>query len=538
MPSSRRMVALLVAMVVVPLVALGALGARLVAGHRRAAKHQVTNLIEDRLREVDANIGRFMEDQENALLKLAEAVPLEVTDIRMQLRRERRDADVLVTELATGRLVYPPPGRPISEDEHDLLERTRTVWEGGALADAVRSGQRGGVDHGWVGFFHGGGLHLLLWWAHGERVVAIELQRIRLLSELVSYLPATATGSDDRTPYRTTLVDASGATVYQWGAYEPAPGEAPVATFSLSPPLSAWTLRHFSRVSDLPTSLSSTLEFNLIVMLVAVALALVALAVILFRIRTREMKIASERVTFVNQVSHELKTPLTNIRLYAELLTGHLGLDPDLDEEELAELDDPDVDVVASRYVGVITAESQRLSRLITNVLTFARGQEGRLEVRPSKRVVDDIVRATRATFGPTLEQAGVAVKLELAAPAVVHVDADALEQILANLLNNIEKYARSGGEARIATSQAGDTTTLRISDKGPGIPEAQRERIFEPFHRISDKLSDGVSGTGIGLDIARRLARLHGGDLRVVESAVGAAFELTIHTPREEVSP
>ena len=145
---------------------------------------------------------------------------------------------------------------------------------------------------------------------------------------------------------------------------------------------------------------------------------------------------------------------------------------------------------------------------------------------------------ATRATFGPTLEQAGVAVKLELAAPAVVHVDADALEQILANLLNNIEKYARSGGEARIATSQAGDTTTLRISDKGPGIPEAQRERIFEPFHRISDKLSDGVSGTGIGLDIARRLARLHGGDLRVVESAVGAAFELTIHTPREEVSP
>lgn len=534
--------ALLVAMVVVPLVALGFLGARLVAGHRKAAKHQVTSLIEDRLREVDANIARFMEDQENALLKLAEAVPAEANDIRVQLRRQRREADVLVSDLA-GRLLFPPIGHPISADERELLERTRPVWEGGALMEAVAAGKRRGVDHGWVGYFHGGGLNLLLWWLHDDRVVAIELQRIRLLSQLVSYLPATATRSDDRTPYRTTLVDASGATVYQWGGYEPAYGEAPIATFSLSPPLSAWTLRHFSRVSDLPGSLSSTLEFNLVMMLVAVALALIALAVILYRIRTREMRVASERVTFVNQVSHELKTPLTNIRLYAELLTGHLGLDPDLDDDELAELDDPDVDVVASRYVNVITAESQRLSRLITNVLTFARGQEGRLEVRPSKRVVDDIVRATRATFAPTLEQAGVAVKLELAAPAVVYVDADALEQILANLLNNIEKYARSGGEARIATSQADDRTVIRVSDRGPGIPAAQRERVFEPFHRISDKLSDGVSGTGIGLDIARRLARLHGGDLRVVESDVGAVFELDIYTPhentpREEIHP
>jgi len=83
-----------------------------------------------------------------------------------------------------------------------------------------------------------------------------------------------------------------------------------------------------------------------------------------------------------------------------------------------------------------------------------------------------------------------------------------------------------------VKSLQDGSTTTIIISDRGPGIPRGQEQKIFEPFHRLSNKLSDGVTGTGIGLTIARDLARKHGGDLKAVGSDTGARFELQLHTP------
>jgi len=531
-PSSRRLVVLLAAMVVVPVGALAWLGTRVVSQQEDLAGHRVRGLLVDRLREVDASIARLMDERERELLKIAAAVPTKTDAIREYLAGPGRGAEVLVVDLE-GRVLHPPLGAPMSDAERELLERTRTVWDGDALQAAVRASAAGegrGVDHGWHGYFFGGGLNLLLWRADGDRVVAVEVSRIALLSDVVAHLPATAVDAADGTPSRILLADEGGAPVYQWGTYEPPEGEGPRATLALSPPLGAWSLRDFSPQSALPTGLTGGLTFNLGAGLLAVALALAALAVYLYRVRTREMRLAAQRVSFVNQVSHELKTPLTNIRLYAELLATELDVDP---EDPDADLGDP-----AARHLRVITGESQRLSRLIANVLTFARGQEGRLAVRPRPQVVDDVVRAVRATFAPSLDQAGVTVQLDLHAPDRVLVDADAVEQILANLLSNVEKYARSGGEVRVTTRRDGDVTTVTVADRGPGIPAAHREDVFLPFRRLSDKLSDGAAGTGIGLDIARQLARLHGGDLRLVDPGVaapGARFALTLHTPRPQ---
>ncbi|PKN56483.1 MAG: hypothetical protein CVU56_16110 [Deltaproteobacteria bacterium HGW-Deltaproteobacteria-14] len=540
---------LLAAMVVVPLGALTYLGVRVVRQHEVLARHQVRALLVDRLREVDTSVRRFMDERERELLRVAAAVPTKTDDIRAYLTGAAAGAEVLVVDL-DGHVLHPPLGAPMSGAERDLLDRTRTIWDGDALQAEVRNGRTGerpGVDHGWYGYFHGGGLNLLLWRADGERIVAVELSRIALLSDLIARLPATAVEGPEagRTPSRVILADEGGTPVYQWGAYEPAAGETARATVPLSPPLAAWSLRDYSPESALPTGLGDTLTFNLGAALLAVALALLGLAFYLFRMRAREMRVAAQRVSFVNQVSHELKTPLTNIRLYAELLAEELDVDPDFPEGPQG-LDDPrgsdDPDAVASaaaaRHLKVITGESQRLSRLIANVLTFARGQEGRLTVTPRPRVLDDVVRAVRAAFAPSLDQAGVQVHLELAAAREVQVDADAVEQILANLLSNVEKYARAGGEVRIATQQAGDTSTVRVADHGPGIPAAAREDVFLPFRRLSDKLSDGVAGTGIGLDIARQLARLHGGDLRLTDAERGACFVLTLHTPPHPGEP
>ncbi|TNF30865.1 MAG: HAMP domain-containing histidine kinase [Deltaproteobacteria bacterium] len=526
--SSRRLVALLAVMVVVPVGALTWLGARVVGQQEVLASHQVKALLIDRLREVDASIAQLMDARERALLKLAAAVPTGTDAIRAFLAGDGGGAEVLVVDLE-GRVLYPPLGAPMSAREQALLDRTRTVWDGDALQAAVavnRAGERPGVDHAWYGYFYGGGLNLLLWRAEGDRVVAVELSRIAVMSDVIAHLPATTVDGEapGRPESRVVLADESGEPIYQWGPYEPPAGEAPRAALALSPPLAAWSLRDYSPESALPTGLTGGLTFNLGAALLAVALALVALAIYLYRVRTREMQLAAQRVSFVNQVSHELKTPLTNIRLYAELLAEELDVDPE----------DPDADAgdPAARHLKVITGESQRLSRLIANVLTFARGQEGRLAVRPRPRVLDDVVRAVRATFAPSLDQAGVTVVLDLDAADRVLVDADAVEQILANLLSNVEKYARTGGEVRVTTRRDGDVSTVTVADQGPGIPAASREDVFLPFRRLSDKLSDGAAGTGIGLDIARQLARLHGGDLRLVDAARGACFALTLHTP------
>ena len=122
-------------------------------------------------------------------------------------------------------------------------------------------------------------------------------------------------------------------------------------------------------------------------------------------------------------------------------------------------------------------------------------------------------------------------------AGGVVNFDADALEQILVNLFNNVEKYAVQGKRLDIASRQDGERTTILVSDAGPGISLVEQNRIFQPFYRISNRL-EGPAGAGIGLAIARGLTRLHKGDLRLVDSARGATFEIDLHTPRSPSSP
>jgi signal transduction histidine kinase len=242
------------------------------------------------------------------------------------------------------------------------------------------------------------------------------------------------------------------------------------------------------------------------------ALALALLAAYFWREHTRELREAAQRVTFVNQVSHELKTPLTNIRIYAEMMED--GLD--------------DKDAEGRRRVGVIVQESRRLGRMISNILTFSRKERNGLRIRKTAGVVDEIVAGTIDNFRPALDARKITIAFEGDAKQKYAFDADALEQIVGNLINNVEKYA-PGCELTISTRQTDGRVTITIADTGPGIPPGERAKIFRPFHRVSDRLTDGVAGTGIGLSIARDLARLHGGDLILKSGDGGATFVLTM---------
>jgi signal transduction histidine kinase len=246
---------------------------------------------------------------------------------------------------------------------------------------------------------------------------------------------------------------------------------------------------------------------------VVAAAVLAGLAFVFHRESSRELREASQRVGFVNQVSHELRTPLTNIRLYAELLERRID----------------DDDAETRSFIAIIVAESARLSRLIGNVLSFARRNRGALVIHPVEQSIDDTLRSVAEQFRPSFEERGVAIVFDLDAPRSLAFDPDAIEQVVGNLLSNIEKYASDGGVAEISSRQSDAATFVRIADRGPGVPAGREDAVFEPFVRLSDQLTEGVSGTGIGLAIARELARLHAGDLRLVATERGACFELEL---------
>ena len=184
------------------------------------------------------------------------------------------------------------------------------------------------------------------------------------------------------------------------------------------------------------------------------------------------------------------------------------------------------------RHIDVIVSESQRLSRLIGNVLTFSRKQRQTLEIHPTAGVVDDVLQSVLDQFTPALDAQQIEVEFERGASEPVAFDADALEQIVGNLISNVEKYGAAGKYMKLTSRRLGDVIEITVTDRGPGVPQREKQRIFEPFYRVSSALTDGVVGTGIGLAIARDLARLHGGDLHLDPSEVGARFRVKLQCP------
>jgi signal transduction histidine kinase len=251
---------------------------------------------------------------------------------------------------------------------------------------------------------------------------------------------------------------------------------------------------------------------------VACALAgvLVPTGILLLSQQRRAIRLAEERVSFVNRVSHELGTPLTNILLNLDLASRSMDIRPS----------------ESRRRLGLVHEEVQRLGRLVSNVLTFSRGERKTLELRIAPCVPDEVVEGVLEQFMPSLDRRKVSVDWQRGAAVNTRLDPDALAQITGNLISNVEKYASNGGWLGIETKMEQDRLRLRVSDHGPGIPTAQRERIFEAFERVHRGVSEGSSGTGLGLAIARDLARRMGGDLVLVASAQGAAFELDLPAP------
>jgi signal transduction histidine kinase len=247
--------------------------------------------------------------------------------------------------------------------------------------------------------------------------------------------------------------------------------------------------------------------------------AVLGLLVLAFTLRAA-IGFGERRARFASAVTHELRTPLTTFRMYSEMLADGIVQDP----------------VARQEYLATLQRESERLSRVVENVLAWSRLEEGRFASRRECRRVGALVGGIESVLRRRLEDAGMQLDVVVdagAADASVRTDADAVGQILFNLVDNAAKHACAGSPPRVElrVTAGPDAVRFAVQDHGPGVPPAHRRSVFAPFDRGAlPSSSNDVPGVGLGLPLARGLARDLGGDLVLAAAtAPGACFVLTL---------
>jgi len=254
--------------------------------------------------------------------------------------------------------------------------------------------------------------------------------------------------------------------------------------------------------------------------LLALTAALAAVALMQLR---REHELARLRADFTSSVSHELRTPLAQILLFGETLElGRVRSDAD---RRLA--------------VETIVHEARRLMRMVDNVLHFARTTEGRLQLERTPTELGPLVESIATTFAPLAAERGSHVVTDVRESVTANVDAGAFRQIVLNLLDNALKFGPPGQTVRLTVDRVEGRARLAVEDDGPGIPIADRSRIWSPYIRLRRETSAAHEGSGIGLAVVRELTALHRGEACVEEADGGGArfvIELPMGAPTHDV--
>ena len=284
---------------------------------------------------------------------------------------------------------------------------------------------------------------------------------------------------------------------------------------SFEPVFPKWRLEAGFRNTTIDAIASENFEKSLTLSLFVLSLLIFGI-ILTLRATAREMRLAEAKSTFVSNVSHELKTPLALIRLFAETL-------------ELGRVRSSDK---AGEYYRIISNESRRLTQLINNILDFSRIEAGRKEYQFETTNVADVVREVIETYQYPLENAGfeIATDIEADLPAV-RIDRDAMSQAVLNLVNNAVKYSDEVKHIDIRVRSRGSSVAVEVADKGIGIPGAEQEKIFEKFYRISTGLVHDRKGSGLGLALVRHIVKAHSGEI-VVDSTPGKGSRFTVLIP------
>ncbi len=254
-----------------------------------------------------------------------------------------------------------------------------------------------------------------------------------------------------------------------------------------------------------------TIELALVI--VAGIVTIVSLFIVV-RGSVEERRLSGLKSDFVANVSHELKTPLSLIRMFGELLL--------MDRAQNAEK--------KKQYLEIIVSESERLTALIENVLDFARVERGKATYDFAPGSVAEIARRAVEVYRQRAGREGVDLSFELSGPpADANIDSKAIELAVMNLIDNALKYAKEGGKVVVRVEADEATVRLRVVDFGPGIPADEQRRIFERFYRGKSAEVSRARGSGIGLSLVRHIVESATDAPAAAAEPVGTAFEITL---------
>jgi signal transduction histidine kinase len=335
------------------------------------------------------------------------------------------------------------------------------------------------------------------------------------LPNLIARRAADETGALGKLDYAVTVNDA--------------PNRKLIAGENLA---EATRIRHFERADNLfpnlsfgiaapalkTTDIEDFTRSSILLGLGATLLSLVGLA-LTWRATRREMRVAQLKSDFLASISHELKTPLTAIRAFGDLI--HSGRARDAAK--------------IREYGAIIKTESDRLTALINNILEMSRLERGLRRYRLEEGFLCATVAETVEVFRHTAGVGGYQVKVELPSlPIKAKFDENAIRQVLLNLLSNAVKYSGEKNDKQIievAVRQEKSEAVIEVRDFGIGIAPAEKRHIFKAFHRAPQSEVQTERGTGLGLAIVREIARAHGGEVSV-ESELGAGAVFRLHLP------
>lgn len=266
-----------------------------------------------------------------------------------------------------------------------------------------------------------------------------------------------------------------------------------------------------------PASVALTNRVVYIVLLCLLYGAIAVGVVLTSRAVYREARLSRLKSDFVSHVSHELRTPLTSIRMFVETL--RLGRFRDEPERR--------------QCLDLLEKEATRLAELVDRLLEWAQVESGRKVYRkiamPAVKVAEEALEIFERVAEKDLVELDAAKRI-----APVEVDKDALSVVLLNLLMNAYKYTGADKRIQLKVRQSGKRVLFEVVDNGPGIPAAERKRIFEQFYRVDDLLSRRAEGTGLGLAIAKRITEDHGGRIEI-SGEPGKGSRFTIALPAQE---
>jgi len=338
-----------------------------------------------------------------------------------------------------------------------------------------------------------------------RRLYLVTLDQSRLLSRLRDRVAGAARASPE---IRVRLAEARGGLLPLWAQSE-----------GVAYPLDPWVPGMMLVVGRgnpdlMEAHLERTWAFRLALVMAFTTLIVVG-AGMTARAILREMEIARLKTDFVSNVSHELRTPLTSIRLMGEMLA--MGAVPTEDKR--------------AEYYQNIVSESERLSRLIDNVLDFARLEEGRKKFRFARGDIGECVRQVERISVDFVRGEGYRFEVSVA-PSLPRLwfDADAIVQALINLIGNAVKYSRRERVVKVTAARHRDGVVLSVEDRGEGIDPKDLRHIFDKFYRGGDSLTRETRGAGLGLAIVKAIALAHGGEVRVrSRPGEGSTFSIVL---------